>query len=48
MQISLKFVPDGLIDGMSALVQLMTRHQIGEKPLPQPMMTKFRDVISWN
>ena len=40
----LKFVPEGLIDNKSALVQVMAWRQIGDKPLPEPMMTQFTDV----
>ena len=45
--LKLKFVPEGLIDNKSALVQAMAWYQIGTKSLPQPMMTKilfFYDV----
>ena len=43
-QVSLEFVPEGLID-MSALVQIMSWGQTGDRPLPEPMMTKFYDVM---
>ena len=39
--ISLKFVPRGPIDNMSALVQLIAWHQTGEKPLSEPLLTHF-------
>ena len=39
--ISLKFVPNGLIDNKSALVQVMARHRRGDKPFPELMMTQF-------
>ena len=42
--ISLKFVLKGPIDDKSALVQMMAWHQIGDKPLPEPMLTQFTDV----
>ena len=38
-KISLKYVPRGPIDNMSALVQIMTWRQKDEKPLPEPMVT---------
>ena len=44
IQISLKFVPKSLIDNMSALVQVMAWRQIGDKPLPEAMMTQFTDA----
>ena len=37
-KISMKYVPQGLIDYMAALVQMMAWHQTGDKPLPEPMM----------
>ena len=35
-----KYIPEGLIDGKSVVVQVMAWHQTGDKPLPEPMMTK--------
>ena len=32
----------GLID--NEFVQVMAWHQIGDKPLPEPMMTQFTDT----
>ena len=43
-KISLKYVPWGLIDNMSALVQIMAWRQTGNKPLSDPMMTHFTDT----
>ena len=40
----LKFVPDGPIDNNSALVQVMTWHRRGNKPLDKPMMVQFTDA----
>ena len=40
----LKFVPKGLIDNMSSLVQVMAWRLTGDKPLPEPMMTQFTDA----
>ena len=41
--VSLKFVPKGPIDNKSVLVQEMAWRWIGDKPLPQPMLTEFTD-----
>ena len=43
-QIPLNFISEDPIDNKSALVQVMAWHQIGVKPLPEPMMTQFTDV----
>ena len=40
----MKFVPEGPIDNKWALVQVMARRQIGDKPLPEPMLTQFTDA----
>ena len=39
--ISLKFVPQGPIRNIPALVQKMARRWLGDKPLPEPMMVKL-------
>ena len=39
IRISLKFVPRSPIDNKTALVQVMAWHRIGDKPLPEPMLT---------
>ena len=44
IQISLKFVPKGLIDKKAALVQVMAWHLTGDKPLSEPMLTQFTDA----
>ena len=44
IKISLKFVPEGPINNISALVQIMAWRRIGDKPLSEPMMTQFTDV----
>ena len=41
IKISLKFVPKGSIDNYPALVQIIAWHQIGDKPLSEPMLTQF-------
>ena len=45
MRISLKCVSKAQIGDKSALVQVMDWRRIGDKPLPEPMMTKFHDAI---
>ena len=44
IQISLKFVPEGPIDRLAALVQLMAQRETGEKQWFVPMMTQFNDT----
>ena len=44
IQISLKFVPRSPIDNKPALVQVMAWRRIGDKPLPEPVMTQFTDT----
>ena len=44
IKISLKFVPRGLIDNKSALVQIMAWRRTGDKPLPEPMLTQFTNA----
>ena len=44
IKISLNFVPKGPIDNKSSLVQVMAWRRIGDKPLHEPMMTKFNDT----
>ena len=41
---SLTFVSEGLIDNKPALVQIMVWHQIGNKPLSEPVLTRFTDA----
>ena len=43
-EISLKFVPIGLIDNKSALVQVMAWRWTGDKPLTEAMLTQFTDA----
>ena len=42
--IPLNFVHKGPIDNKSSLVQVMAWHQIGDKPLHDPMMSQFNDA----
>ena len=44
IKISLKFVPEGPVDNYSALIWIMARCWIGEKPLSEPMWVRFTDV----
>ena len=44
IQISLKYVPRNRINNKPALGQVMAWHQIGDKPLPEPMMTQSIDA----
>ena len=44
IKISLNFVHKGPIDNKSSLVQVMAWHQIGDKPLHEPMMSQFNDA----
>ena len=39
--ISLKFVPKGLINNIPALVQIMASRRPGDKPLSEPMMVNL-------
>ena len=43
IQIPLKFVPKGLIDNKSALVQVMAWRRTGDKPLPESKLAQFTD-----
>ena len=43
-KISLRYVPQGLIDNMAALVQIMAWHLLGAKPLSEPMLVCFTDA----
>ena len=40
IQIWLKFVPEGLIDIKTALVQIITWHQTSQKPLFDPALAQ--------
>ena len=44
INISLKFVPKGQINYITALVQIMAWHGPGDKPLSEPMMAWFTDA----
>ena len=44
IKISLKFVPKGPVDNNPALVQIMAWCGIGDKPLSEPVLTRFTDA----
>ena len=44
IEISLKLVLRGPINNKSALVQVMAWRRTGNKPLSEPMLTRFTDV----
>ena len=44
IQISLKRVPRSPIDNKPALVQVMAWRRIGDKPLSEPMLSRFTDA----
>ena len=46
MNISLKFVPKGLINNIPALVQIMAWRRPGDKPLSEPMFAYMRHSAS--
>ena len=48
IEISLKFVPRGLIYNTPALVKVMAWRRTGDKPLPEAMMTQFANVCMWH
>ena len=48
IDISLKFVPEGKIDNIPALVQIMAWRRSGEKPLSDPMLTQFTVEYMWH
>ena len=41
IEISLKFVPNGPINNIPALVQIMAWHRPGDKPLSEPMVVRL-------
>ena len=44
IQVSLKYVPRSPIDNEAALIQVMARRRICDKPLSEPMLTQFSDA----
>ena len=45
IEISLKFVPKGLVSSIPALVQIMAWRHPGDKPLSEPMMVRLQTHI---
>ena len=48
IQISLKFLPKCSTDKKAALFQVMVWRQISDKPLSEPMLTRFTDAYMRN
>ena len=48
IKISLKFVPKGLIDNKTALVQVLSWCRSSGKPLPEPMLIQFLGTYMWH
>ena len=46
IEISLKFVPMGVINNKWALVQVMAWRRPGDKPISEPMLTQLTDAYS--
>ena len=44
IEISIKFAPKGPIDNNPALIFTMARRRIGNKPISEPMLTRFTDA----
>ena len=44
IEISMKFVPECVVDNIRALVQIMVWHRGGDKPLSEVMMALFTDA----
>ena len=44
IKISLKFVPKGPIDKNPVLVYIMAWRRIGDKPLSEPILTRFTEA----
>ena len=46
IKISLKFVPEGPFSNIPALVQIMAWCGASDKPLAEPMVTRFTDIYA--
>ena len=46
IKISLKFVPEGPVNNIPALVQIMAWRRPGDKPLSEPMMVSYRRIYA--
>ena len=44
MNISLKFVPKGSINNIPAMAQILASHRLRDKPLSEPMLTRFAEA----
>ena len=44
IKISLNYVPKGSMNIIPALIQIMNWRRIGDKPLSEPMLTRFTDA----
>ena len=44
IRIPLKCIPRSTVDIKPALVQVVAWHRLGDKPLPEPMITQFTDA----
>ena len=47
-KISLRFVPKDPIDNNPALVQIMAWCRIGDRPLSEPVLTRFTEASMWH
>ena len=45
IKISLKFVPKGPIDNITALIQIMARYRTDDKPISEPMLVSLLSDI---
>ena len=45
---SLKFIPKVPIDNNPALALIMSWSEIGNKPISEPMLTRFTDAYMWH
>ena len=45
IEMSLNLVPKGPIDNKSVLVQVMAWRRTGDKPLPEPMLTRISAAL---
>ena len=47
-QISVKSIPKGLVYNTSPSFKVNAWHWVGNRPLPQPMMTQISDPLQWS
>ena len=40
------FIPKGAVNNNQALVQIMARRRIGDEPVSEPMLTRFKDIYA--